>query len=156
MFQGIACQHLSTALAVDALVKAHSLLYYFFFFWLIQSLFLFFSLHSVYITVWIQYNDLTTCSCHWKVERVALILSVTLFHEVKVLVFPSCPTLWAHMNSSIHGIFQARILKWVAISFSSVSSRPRGWTLVSCTTGKFCIVSDTREAHRVSLTNWLC
>ena len=43
-----------------------------------------FSLPSVYITVGIQYNDLTTCSCHWKAERVALILSATLFHEVKV------------------------------------------------------------------------
>ena len=126
MFQGIACQYLSTALAVDALVKAHILLYYFFF--LVDSVSLpIFSLPSVYITVGIQYNDLTTCSCHWKAERVALILSATLFHEVKVLGFPSCLTLWAHMNgslqgSSIHGIFQARILEWVAISFSSGSS----------------------------------
>ena len=34
-----------------------------------------------------------------------------------------CPTLCNHMNcsppgSSVHGIFQARILEWVAISFS--------------------------------------
>ena len=28
-------------------------------------------------------------------------------------------------GSSIHGIFQARILEWVAISFSRRSSRPR-------------------------------
>ena len=33
--------------------------------------------------------------------------------------------------SSIHGIFQARILEWVAISFSRGSSRPRDWTWVS-------------------------
>ena len=119
-----------------------------------------FSLHSVYIAVGIQYSDLTTCSCHWEVERVALILRATLFHEVKVLVVPSCLTLWAHVNcslqgSSVCGIFQARILEWVAVSFSSGSSWPRGWTLVSCTAGKFCIISDTREAHRVSLLNWL-
>ena len=127
---------------------------------LIQSLFLFFSLHSVYVTVGIQYSGLTTCSCHWEVERVALILRATLFHEVKVLVVPSCLTLWAHMNcslqgSSVYGIFQARILEWVAISFSSGSSWPRVWTPVSFTAGKFCIVSDTREAYRVSLLNWL-
>ena len=31
-----------------------------------------------------------------------------------------------------HGIFQARILEWVAISSSRGSSRPRDWTRVSC------------------------
>ena len=35
-------------------------------------------------------------------------------------------------GSSVHGIFQARILEWVAISFSRVSSRPRNQNLVSC------------------------
>ena len=35
----------------------------------------------------------------------------------------SCPTLWDPMDcslpgSSIHGIFQARVLEWVAIAFS--------------------------------------
>jgi len=35
-------------------------------------------------------------------------------------------------GSSVHGILQARILEWVAISFSRVSSQPRDQTLVSC------------------------
>ena len=35
-------------------------------------------------------------------------------------------------GSSVHGIFQARILEWVAISFSRGSSWPRNWTGVSC------------------------
>ena len=35
-------------------------------------------------------------------------------------------------GSSVYGVFQARILKWVAISFSSGSSRPRDQTWVSC------------------------
>ena len=34
-------------------------------------------------------------------------------------------------GSYIHGILQARILEWVAISFSRESSRPREWTQVS-------------------------
>ena len=43
----------------------------------------------------------------------------------------SCPTLCDSMDysspgSSIHGIFQAKILEWVDISFSKESSRPRG------------------------------
>ena len=33
---------------------------------------------------------------------------------------------------SVHGIFQARILEWVAITFSRGSSRLRNQTLVSC------------------------
>ena len=34
-------------------------------------------------------------------------------------------------GSSIHGIFQARVLEWVAISFSRGSSQPRDQTQVS-------------------------
>ena len=34
-------------------------------------------------------------------------------------------------GSSVHGIFQARILEWVAISSSRGSLRPRDWTCVS-------------------------
>ena len=33
---------------------------------------------------------------------------------------------------SVHGILQTRILKWVAISFSRGTSRPRDWTQISC------------------------
>ena len=48
-----------------------------------------------------------------------------------------CPTLCNPMDysppgSSVHGILQARILEWVAISFSRGSSWPRNWTHVSC------------------------
>ena len=35
-------------------------------------------------------------------------------------------------GSSVHGISQARILKWVAFSFSMGSSWPRNWARVSC------------------------
>ena len=39
-------------------------------------------------------------------------------------------------RSSVHGIFQARVLEWVAISFSRGSSRPRDWTRVSRIAGR--------------------
>ena len=39
-------------------------------------------------------------------------------------------------GSSIHGIFQARVLEWVAISFSRGSSRLRDWTQVSHIAGR--------------------
>ena len=35
-------------------------------------------------------------------------------------------------GSSVHGILQARMLKWVAIPFSRESSWPRDWTWVPC------------------------
>ena len=35
-------------------------------------------------------------------------------------------------GSSVHGIFQARVLEWAAISFSRGSSQPRDRTQVSC------------------------
>ena len=51
-------------------------------------------------------------------------------------VAQSCPTLYNPMGylpgSSVHEIFQARVLEWVAISFSRGSSQPRNWTHISC------------------------
>ena len=37
---------------------------------------------------------------------------------------------------SVHGILQARILEWIAISFSRGSSQPRDQTRVSCIGGR--------------------
>ena len=49
-------------------------------------------------------------------------------------------------GSSVHGIFQARTLEWVAISFSRESSRPSNWTQVSCIAGRFFTNLAMREA----------
>ena len=49
-------------------------------------------------------------------------------------------------GSYVHGILQVRILEWIAIPFSRVSSLPRGQTQVSHIAGKFFIVWATREA----------
>ena len=62
----------------------------------------------------------------------------------------SCQTLWDPMDcslpgSSIHGIFQARILEWVAIFFSRGSSPPRDWTQVSHIEVKLLTIWATRE-----------
>ena len=45
-----------------------------------------------------------------------------------------------------HGILQARILEWVAISFSRGSSQPRNGTQVSYTAGRFFTNWATSEA----------
>ena len=87
-----------------------------------------------------------------KKERKDLELTVTQ-SEVKKWseVTQSCPTLCDPMDfslsgSSIHGIFQARILEWVSISFSRRSSWPRDWTLVSCIGGRCFTVWVTRKS----------
>ena len=65
------------------------------------------------------------------------ILSITLLAcESESEVSQSCLTLCNPIDcsppdSSVHGILQARILQWVAISFSRGSSRPRDRTRVS-------------------------
>ena len=51
-------------------------------------------------------------------------------YEVKCEVAQSCPTLCDPMDCSLpgssgHGIFQAIVLEWIAISFSKGSSQPR-------------------------------
>ena len=48
-----------------------------------------------------------------------------LLYYIDIEVAQSCPSLWDPMDcslpgSSLHGIFQARILEWVAISFSKL------------------------------------
>ena len=47
---------------------------------------------------------------------------------------------------SVHGIFQARVLEWGAISFSRGSSWPLDQTQVSCITGRCFTFCATREA----------
>ena len=73
------------------------------------------------------------------------------FLESESEVAQSCLTLCDPVDcsppgSSIHGILQARILEWVAISFSRGSSRPRDRTQVSCITRRCFNLSATREA----------
>ena len=64
-------------------------------------------------------------------------------------------------DSSVHGILQARILEWVAISFSRVSSQPRNRTWVSCIAGRFFTNWSTRETWTkvgpiLPLHTWTC
>jgi len=48
---------------------------------------------------------------------------------------------------SVHGIFQAKILEWIAISFSRGSSRPRHQTWASHIAGRCFILWATGEAQ---------
>ena len=68
----------------------------------------------------------------------------------KSLVPQSCLTLCDPMDcslptSSVHGIFQARVLEWGAISFSRGSSQPRDRMQASHIVGRRFTVWATRE-----------
>ena len=89
-----------------------------------------------------------------------------------VLVAQSCLTVCDPMDcspagSSVHGIFQARILEWVAISSSRGSSWPRDWTQFSCISCigrqslKNCTTWEVHSSPRwqqsaVSTFSWRC
>jgi len=80
--------------------------------------------------------------------KASIIVLLLIRKERKV---QSCLTLCNHMDcslpgSSVHGIFQARVLEWVAISFCRGSSWPRDRTQVSHIAGRRFIVWATREA----------
>ena len=75
-----------------------------------------------------------------------------------MLVALSCPTLCNSVvcrppGSSVHGILQARILKWVDVPFSRGSFQPRDRTQASCVAGRFLTVWGMREA-RVCVCVW--
>ena len=88
--------------------------------------------------------------------------------EIQILVIniscevtQSCPTFCDSMDCSltgspVQGIFQARILKWVAISFSRGFLWPRDWSWVSHTEGRLFIVWASREAHHERTLKTLC
>ena len=63
----------------------------------------------------------------WEIDCACILSCVWFFYD---------PMDCSPPGFSVHGNFQARILEWVAITFSRGSSQLRDWTLVSCV---FCI-----------------
>ena len=82
--------------------------------------------------------------CSHDIKRCLLLgrkAMTNLESKVESLVAQSCPTLcdpvdYSLPGSSVHGIFQARVLEWVVISFSRGSSGPRDQTQVSHIVGR--------------------
>ena len=80
--------------------------------------------------------------------------------ESESLVGQLCPTLCHPVDcslpgSSIHGIFQARVLEWVAIAFSRGSSRPRDQTQVSHIVGGALLSEPPGKSQEGEfLTSW--
>ena len=88
-------------------------------------------------------SSVSNHNMHTRVLR--SIVGVKHWSEVKVA--QSCPTLCNPMDSTAHGILQARIPEWVACPFSRGSSQPRDRTQVSRIAGGFFTSRAIREAH---------
>ena len=106
-------------------------------------------------------SDVEHLSCASFFQSMSKGISSSKFYdnESESEVTQSCPTLWHPVEyslpgSSLHGILQARILEWVAISFSRGSSQPRDWTQVSRIAGRRFNLWGTREALN-SMNMWL-
>ena len=84
-------------------------------------------------------------------EKAVLSDCIILFSLVKSSqVAQSYPTLWDPIDcslpdSSVHGIFQAIVLEWIAISFSRGSSQSRNRTRVSRIVDRHFTIWATRE-----------
>ena len=82
--------------------------------------------------------------------NVEIFSSIFMANPWESEVAQSCPTLCDPMDCSlpgysVHGIFQAIVLEWIAISFSKGSSQPRDWTRVSRIVDRCLTVWATRE-----------
>ena len=79
-----------------------------------------------------------TTSAAWEIPKCQSLSRVQLFEP---------HGLYTQPGSSIHGILQARTLKWVAVPFSRGSSWPRVQTQVSCIAGRFFTIWATKETQ---------
>ena len=77
-----------------------------------------------HISFLLEIEQTNSTGIHW---------GLLLFVCVCSIMSNSCDLVDCSLpGSSVHGIFQAKILELVAISYSRRSSQPRNWTQVSC------------------------
>ena len=69
------------------------------------------------------------------------------------VLYNSCDPMDCSLpGSSVHGIFQARVLEWGAISLSRGASQPRDQTVVSCIAGRrFTVCQEDVSRYLFSL-----
>ena len=87
------------------------------------------------------------CPCHMACGILVTSEKVKLKSLSHVWLFAT-PWTVAYQAPLSMGFFQARILEWVAISFSRRSFQPRDWTRVSRIAGRCFTIRTTRLASR--------
>ena len=99
---------------------------------------------------WLTSGAYLNTGVQWlELETRMLVCLLSCFGRVRLCVPP-----WAvDCQAPLHGILQARILEWVAISFSRGSSSPRDWTHISSTGSRILYYWATREAPIVQYLN---
>ena len=114
-----------------------------------------FSLFLCSTITWYVYNqydnpNLSDIKC-----MIKLLLLLYWLNQLTLIIWElvaQCLTFCDSMDcspagSSVLGILQARILEWVAISFSRGYFQPRDQTQVSCITSRFFTVWANRESN---------
>ena len=79
-----------------------------------------------------QYTVIEILICNLVAQKMS-----PMFLASEVKDAQSCPTLCDHMDYTVHGILQTRILQWVAFPFFRGSSQPRDRNQVSHIAGRF-------------------
>ena len=103
---------------------------------------------TVWITIncgkfWKRWEYHTTWPASWDI-----CIQIRKWNEVTQSCLTLCDPMDGNLSGSVvHGIFQARILEWAAISFSRGSSQPRDRTWVFCIADSRFTVWATREAQ---------
>ena len=109
-----------------------------------------------FIVIKSTYMKSNSCMCvGMKSSQPTFKCRVPYDSESESEVAQSCPTLCDPMDCSLPGfsvrrILQARVLEWVAVSFSRRSFQPRDRTPVSCIAGRRLTICATREDSVIS------
>ena len=85
---------------------------------------------------WTQLSDWTELNSTGRVRLANYSLFCNIVKVAQLCLILCDPMNCSLLGSSVHGIFQARVLEWVAISFCRASSWPRDWSWVSRSVGR--------------------
>ena len=97
------------------------------------------------VPLWKRLRECPGLFHHMKTQRRHSSMQQVKWNEVDQSCLTLCdPMVCSLPGSSIHGIFQARVLEWVATAFSRGSSWPRDQIRVSCIAGRRFTVWATR------------
>ena len=116
-----------------------------------------FNCHPVYLIYMLSMSwEMPGWMNHKLESRLPREISTTSDIQMHAKLLQSCltlnsPTDCGPTGPSVHGILQARILEWIAISFSRASSQPSDQNLVSyvsCMAGGFFTISTPWETPR--------
>ena len=106
----------------------------------VNGLYFFFYFFWSYLYIFLDHFSFAAFTFYWFLKYISEWSEVT--QSCLTLCYPMDCSLPA---SSVHGMFQAIVLEWIAISFSRVSSQTRDWIWVSRIVDRHFTIWATRE-----------